>query len=88
MVAEIGDQLAMIRCGFAMLLRWRRRSEHGESVINVAIAVLMMAFLGAVMWAAFSGSTHSGSSRTGNNTNRIGTGGSTRGAATGGAGAP
>lgn len=33
---------------------WRRvRDEAGEGVISVAIAVLVMALLGAAMWIAF-----------------------------------
>jgi hypothetical protein len=35
-------------------LRARRRSDdRGEGVISAAIAVLVMAFLGALMWAGF-----------------------------------
>lgn len=30
-----------------------RRSERGEGVISTAIAVLVMAFLGAAMWVTF-----------------------------------
>jgi type IV secretory pathway VirB2 component (pilin) len=33
-----------------------RRSEAGEGVISAAIAVLVMAFIGVMMWVAFSGS--------------------------------
>lgn len=32
-----------------------RRDERGEGVISAAIAVLIMAFLGAAMWVAFKG---------------------------------
>lgn len=34
---------------------WRRRhlDQRGEGVISAAIAVLIMAFLGAAMWLAF-----------------------------------
>lgn len=32
----------------------RRLDERGEGVISTAIAVLVMAFLGVAMWAAFS----------------------------------
>lgn len=38
--------------------RWVRRLHHdewGEGVISTAIAVLIMAFIGAAMWAAFNG---------------------------------
>lgn len=33
--------------------RVRARGDHGEGVISTAIAVLIMAFLGAAMWIAF-----------------------------------
>jgi type IV secretory pathway VirB2 component (pilin) len=33
-----------------------RHSEAGEGVISAAIAVLVMAFIGVMMWVAFSGS--------------------------------
>ena len=36
------------------LVRWRR-DERGEGVISAAIVVLIMALLGAAMWAAFNG---------------------------------
>ena len=37
-------------------LAWRFwRLEAGEGVISTAIAVLIMAFIGAAMWAAFNG---------------------------------
>ena len=31
----------------------RLRGDHGEGVISAAIAVLIMAFLGALMWIGF-----------------------------------
>lgn len=34
-------------------LRRANSDERGEGVISAAIAVLIMAFLGAAMWAAF-----------------------------------
>jgi hypothetical protein len=34
----------------------RRSSQAGEGVISAAIAVLVMAFIGVLMWVAFSGS--------------------------------
>lgn len=33
--------------------RIRRRDERGEGVISMAIAVLIVAFLGVAMWAGF-----------------------------------
>ena len=35
--------------------RPRRADERGEGVISTAIAVLIMAFIGAAMWAVFNG---------------------------------
>ena len=41
---------------------WRLRYEQaGEGVISTAIAVLIMAFIGAAMWAAFNGVFNSAS---------------------------
>ncbi len=36
-------------------LRQRMRDDRGEGVISAAIAVLIIAFLGALMWVAFKG---------------------------------
>ena len=76
MVDGIGDQLQMVRCGLAMTWSRARRSERGEGVISAAIAVLVMAFLGAAMWVAFNGTMHSAQSKVDTNVNSIGTGGS------------
>jgi len=38
-----------------LALRDRLAAEHGEGVISAAIAVLIIALLGAAMWAVFSG---------------------------------
>jgi len=43
---------AAIRSG-ALRPRRRLRGDHGEGVISAAIAVLIMAFLGALMWVGF-----------------------------------
>lgn len=37
------------------------RDEAGEGVISTAIAVLVMAFIGAAMWVAFSGTFNTAS---------------------------
>ena len=50
--------------------RWR--DEVGEGVISTAIAVLIMALIGAAMWVAFSGVFDSASERTTDNVNQIG----------------
>lgn len=42
-----------LRLGVARLSRRFHLDERGEGVISAAIAVLIMAFLGALMWVAF-----------------------------------
>ena len=71
----------------AMLRMWRRTriTERGEGVISAAIAVLVMAFLGAAMWFAFNGTMHTAQSKVDTNVNSIGSGG-VGGSGTGGAG--
>ena len=77
----------------AALVMWRRAriSERGEGVISAAIAVLVMAFLGAAMWFAFNGTMHTAQSKVDTNVNSIGSGaavgGSGSGGGTGGSGA-
>lgn len=46
--------------------------ERGEGVISAAIAVLVMAFLGAAMWVAFSAIFDSATEQVGNQVNQIG----------------
>ena len=76
----------------AMLRMWRRTriTERGEGVISAAIAVLVMAFLGAAMWFAFNGTMHTAQSKVDTNVNSIGSGaggsGPGSGAGTGGSG--
>ena len=60
-----------------------RRSEAGEGVISAAIAVLIMAFLGVVMWGLFNLTMHNAASKVDNNVNQIG---NTSGAGVGGTG--
>jgi len=48
------------------------RNEHGEGVISAAIAVLVMAFLGAAMWVAFKAIFDGASTRVEANVNDIG----------------
>lgn len=50
----------------------RARDEVGEGVISTAIAVLIMALIGAAMWVAFNGVFEDASQRTTDNVNRIG----------------
>lgn len=46
--------------------------QRGEGVISAAIAVLIMAFLGAAMWIAFKGIFDNASAKTGEQVNQIG----------------
>jgi hypothetical protein len=48
------------------------RDEVGEGVISTAIAVLIMALIGAAMWVAFRGVFDTASQRTVDNVNQIG----------------
>ncbi len=50
----------------------RYRDEVGEGVISTAIAVLVMAAIGAGMWVAFNTLFEDASSRTADNVNQIG----------------
>ena len=49
-----------------------RKDEAGEGVISTAIAVLIMAALGAVMWVGFQAIWGNASSKTTNQINTIG----------------
>jgi hypothetical protein len=50
----------------------RAGDEVGEGVISTAIAVLVMAAIGAGMWLAFDALFQDASSRTADNVNQIG----------------
>lgn len=50
----------------------RLREERGEGVISAAIAVLIMAFLGALMWVGFKALFQNTQAKTGNQVNQIG----------------
>jgi hypothetical protein len=54
------------------LLVGMTRDEAGEGVISTAIAVLIMAALGAVMWVGFKAIWGNASSQTTNQINSIG----------------
>ena len=51
------------------------KDEAGEGVISTAIAVLIMAALGAVMWVGFQAIWGNASSQTTNQINQIGSSG-------------
>ena len=48
------------------------RDERGEGVISTAIAVLVMAFLGAVMWVGFRATLGNAQTNIDTQVNRIG----------------
>jgi hypothetical protein len=48
------------------------KDESGEGVISAAIAVLIMAFLGAAMWVAFQAIFNDASNKTANQVDQIG----------------
>ncbi len=50
----------------------RLKEERGEGVISAAIAVLIMAFLGALMWVGFKALFQNTQAKTGNQVNQIG----------------
>jgi hypothetical protein len=53
-------------------LRARGDEERGEGVISAAIAVMIMAFLGAAMWLAFKGIFDDASKATSQQVSEIG----------------
>ena len=48
------------------------KDDSGEGVISAAIAVLIMAFLGAAMWVAFQAIFNDASDKTANQVDQIG----------------
>jgi hypothetical protein len=86
---ELRASLTLARHGVVLVWRRVRRSELGEGVISAAIAVLVMAFLGAAMWIAFSGTMQKAQSKVDTNVNSIGSGGNgATGGNAGGTGLP
>ena len=81
LMAEARTALMLTRHGVALGWQRIRRSESGEGVISAAIAVLIMAFLGAAMWVAFHTTMNHAQSKVDSNVNTIGqdTGGSSGG---------
>jgi len=56
----------------AMLLQRVTRDEAGEGVISAAIAVLVMAFLGVLMWQLFKGTLTDANDNVNDQINQIG----------------
>lgn len=50
----------------------RLRDQAGEGVISAAIAVLVMAVIGAAMWVAFNGTFNNAAERVDNSISQIG----------------
>ncbi len=53
-------------------IRARLRGDRGEGVISAAIAVLIMAFLGAAMWVGFQQMWHTTQTTTNDRITQIG----------------
>jgi hypothetical protein len=49
----MGDRLLMLYIQHTFRPHTTRRDDRGEGVISAAIAVLIMAFLGVVVWVGF-----------------------------------
>ena len=58
-----------------LVLSLTGKDEKGEGVISTAIAVLIMAALGAVMWVGFQAIWGNASTKTNNQINQIGASG-------------
>lgn len=69
---DVALQLWISAAGLRLRLTDRYRDEVGEGVISTAIAVLVMAAIGAGMWLAFNALFEDASSRTADNVNQIG----------------
>ena len=63
---------AFARSLWTTLARRVRLDDRGEGVISAAIAVLIMAFLGAAMWVGFNQIWQTAETNTGNQVNQIG----------------
>ncbi|MDP8954876.1 MAG: hypothetical protein M3N37_08185 [Actinomycetota bacterium] len=64
---------ALAHIGARLRLSWPRRlsSQAGEGVISTAIAVLIMALIGAAMWAVFQAVFNDAGERIQNNVEQI-----------------
>ena len=63
----------LLRNGTVWVARKLGADERGEGVISAAIAVLIMAFLGALMWVGFRSIWGESETNIRNQTNQIGT---------------
>jgi hypothetical protein len=65
---------ALLRATLTTRLRTLASDDRGEGVISTAIAVLIMAFLGAAMWLGFQKMWQTTSQTTNNKVEQIGNG--------------
>lgn len=65
-------QLQVLHAIVGQHARRLRRDERGEGVISAAIAVLIMAFLGAAMWIGFNQIWENAETTTSDNVEEIG----------------
>jgi hypothetical protein len=65
---------ALLRATMARRLRALAHDDRGEGVISTAIAVLIMAFLGAAMWLGFQKMWQTTSATTNTKVEQIGNG--------------
>lgn len=72
MVVRVLALLALCAAWCTDRLRPLHRSERGEGVISVAIAVLIMAIIGAGLWTVFNNSITTAESNICSNINEIG----------------
>ena len=53
-MTELLNRIATdVRSWWGAAIEWWRRDDRGEGVISAAIAVLIMAGIGALMWVGF-----------------------------------
>ena len=67
-VTSIGRYLGLAE----IAIRSRLRDDRGEGVISMAIAVLIIATIGAAMWAIFNGAANDLGNRATTQVNQVG----------------
>lgn len=69
---QVGRRMEQVRDGMRRLLVRMWHGQRGEGVISAAIAVLIVAFIGAAMWVAFNAIFNDAASSVAENVGRIG----------------
>lgn len=72
LVSLSGRHIAMRHMQIRDLLNAKLRDDRGEGVISMAIAVLIIAFLGVALWLAFKGLVDDTEQEIGNQIGEIG----------------